>query len=343
MEVWGGNLRMEKHVQVPGLDVWLASRPLGDDQAGGDVYYVSSCAAGRLTRILLADVSGHGEQVACIAGQLRDLMRKNIEVADHRRLVIDMNRQFEAGTQAGTFATAVVVSFFAPTRSLLVCNAGHPAPLVYQRLADRWEYLDRVAAEVQSPRTRFAGLPLGILPHSDYEQRKVRLDRGDAVLCYTDAFIEAQRPDGSFLGTEGLLAIVAAASPFTDGADLMLRLIHLSARPRSTEFESGRRHTGSVSHDGRSLSPSRSVVGAFFVTFSSVVWTLARSSLRVRGCQNGRHRAAAKRPASRPQRRPVRSKNWSDAQVQRGVVFAGRQLPSGEGSRIVVLLDHELP
>jgi serine phosphatase RsbU (regulator of sigma subunit) len=227
MEVWGGNLRIEKHVQVPGLDVWLASRPLGDDQAGGDVYYVSSCAAGRLTRILLADVSGHGEQVACIAGQLRDLMRKNIEVADHRRLVIDMNRQFEAGTQAGTFATAVVVSFFAPTRSLLVCNAGHPAPLVYRRLADRWEYLDRLAAEVQSPRTRYAGLPLGILPHSDYEQRKVRLDRGDAVLCYTDAFIEAQRPDGSFLGTEGLLELVAAASPFTDGADLMLRLIHL--------------------------------------------------------------------------------------------------------------------
>ena len=223
MEVWGGNARIEKHVQVPGLDVWLASQPLGEDEAGGDVYYVSSCAAGRLTRILLADVSGHGEQVAQIADQLRNLMRKNIEVADHRRLVIDMNCQFEAGSQDGTFATAVVASFFAPTRSLLVCNAGHPVPLVYRKAADRWERLDQLAAEVQSPQTRFAGLPLGVVPQSDYEQRKVRLGPGDAVLCYTDAFIEAQRPDGSFLGTEGLLAIVTAASPFNDGADLMLR------------------------------------------------------------------------------------------------------------------------
>jgi hypothetical protein len=93
-------------------------------------------------------------------------------------------------------------------------------------VADRWECLDRLAAEVQAPQTRFAGLPLGVVPQSDYEQRKVRLGRGDAVLCYTDAFIEAQRPDGSFLGTEGLLELVTAASPFNDGADLMSRLIH---------------------------------------------------------------------------------------------------------------------
>ena len=85
----------------------------GRSEAGGDVYYVSSCAAGRLTRILLADVSGHGEQVAHIAAQLRDLMRENIEVTNHHQFVVDMNRQFEAGTQDGTFATAVVASFFA--------------------------------------------------------------------------------------------------------------------------------------------------------------------------------------------------------------------------------------
>jgi serine phosphatase RsbU (regulator of sigma subunit) len=224
-EVWGGNLRIEKCVQVPGLDVWLASQPLGEDEAGGDVYYVSSCAAGRLTRILLADVSGHGERVAQLAGRLRDLIRKNIEVADHGQLVADMNREFEADNPSGTFATAVVFSFFAPTRSLLVCNAGHPPPLAYRRSTGRWEYLDRLAGEVRSPKAQPAGLPLGMLPRTEYEQRKVRLQRGDAVLCCTDALIEAQRRDGSPLGPQGLLELVADGSPLTDGADLIARVI----------------------------------------------------------------------------------------------------------------------
>ena len=225
LEVWGGNLRVEKHVQAPGLDVWLASQPLGDDEAGGDVYYISSCAAGRLARILLADVSGHGERVAHVAGQLRDLMRKNIEVADHRRFVADMNCEFEAGSQSGLFATALVLSFFAPTRSLSVSNAGHPPPLVYRHSTGRWEYLDQSAAEGRSPQAPPTGLPWGIFPHTDYHERKCRLHRDDAVLCFTDAFIEARRTDGSPLGTRGFAELVAAATPYTDGADLMARLL----------------------------------------------------------------------------------------------------------------------
>ena len=41
-------------------------------------YYASSCAAGRITRLLLADVSGHGKSVAAIAADLRLLMRRFI-------------------------------------------------------------------------------------------------------------------------------------------------------------------------------------------------------------------------------------------------------------------------
>ena len=79
MEVWGGNVRVERHFQTPGLDVWISCQPEGQADAGGDVYYLSSCASGRITRILLADVSGHGELVASTAAGLRDLMRKGRE------------------------------------------------------------------------------------------------------------------------------------------------------------------------------------------------------------------------------------------------------------------------
>ena len=60
MEVWGGSQVTSSGVELAGLDVWVYSKPFGEAQRGGDVYYVSSCASGRISRLLLADVSGHG-------------------------------------------------------------------------------------------------------------------------------------------------------------------------------------------------------------------------------------------------------------------------------------------
>jgi len=60
---------------MPGLDAWVSSQPEGHAVAGGDVYYFSSCASGRITRILLADVSGHGELIARTAAGLRQGQR----------------------------------------------------------------------------------------------------------------------------------------------------------------------------------------------------------------------------------------------------------------------------
>jgi len=76
MEVWGGSQLTSSGVELGGLDVWVYSKPFGQAQRGGDVYYVSSCASGRISRLLLADVSGHGKSVASAAADLRTLMRR---------------------------------------------------------------------------------------------------------------------------------------------------------------------------------------------------------------------------------------------------------------------------
>ena len=62
MEVWGGNSPVDRGFATPGLQLWLHSQPYDRAEGGGDVYYVSSCASGRITRLLLADISGHGER-----------------------------------------------------------------------------------------------------------------------------------------------------------------------------------------------------------------------------------------------------------------------------------------
>ena len=64
MEIWGGIEPVERTVATPGLDLWVFSQPFGGDEQGGDVYYVTLCGGGLITRIVVADVSGHGSSVA---------------------------------------------------------------------------------------------------------------------------------------------------------------------------------------------------------------------------------------------------------------------------------------
>ena len=78
-------------VAFGGLDAWVYSKPYGGAQQGGDIYYASSCATGRITRLLLADVSGHGQKVAATAADLRTLMRRFVNRLDQTEFVRLLN------------------------------------------------------------------------------------------------------------------------------------------------------------------------------------------------------------------------------------------------------------
>lgn len=224
MEIWGGNDAVDRGVILAGLDAWVLSRPYADAaNGGGDVHYVSSCATGRITRLLVADVSGHGADVAETARGLRSLMRRYVNYIDQTRFVREMNGQFRAMAQTGRFATALVTTYFGPTGELSICNAGHPPPLLYRARNREWSVLAQAPAAFvraakqpeRAPATQRGGesdgpanIPLGILDMSRYEQFTLRLATGDMVLCYTDSLIEAKNAAGELLGRQGLLDIV---------------------------------------------------------------------------------------------------------------------------------------
>jgi hypothetical protein len=172
MEVWGGNDLVDANVSMPGLDAWVFSKPYEQAQAGGDVYYVSACATGRITRLLVADVAGHGANVRDTAITLRNLMRRYVNHIDQTRFVRSMNEQFAGMSKAGTFATAVVTTFFAPTNMLTLCNAGHPSPLLYRAKRREWSILSN-----RDDSTRdIVNIPLGIEDAADYRQFGASLD-----------------------------------------------------------------------------------------------------------------------------------------------------------------------
>ena len=220
MEVWGGNQLADSGVVMAGLDAWVYSKPFGGADGGGDVYYVSSCATGRITRLLVADVSGHGSSVAQIATTLRTLMRKHVNQIDQSRFVRSMNEQFTALSSAGVFATALVTTFFAPTNQLSLCNAGHPPPLLYRAATKTWDFLEQKARDDEAA----GNIPLGVIDLTDYDQFEVKLKVGDLVLCYTDSLIEARDSNGEMLGQAGLLDLVRSIE-VTDPTQLTAQIL----------------------------------------------------------------------------------------------------------------------
>ena len=74
-ETWAGNDGTSNVALLPGLRVSVHSRPFGPGDAGGDVHYVSVCPSCIVSRIALADVSGHGRAVVSLGAKLRQLMQ----------------------------------------------------------------------------------------------------------------------------------------------------------------------------------------------------------------------------------------------------------------------------
>jgi serine phosphatase RsbU (regulator of sigma subunit) len=205
MEIWGGNSAADSGFSVSGVDAWILSRPYRGHAQGGDIHYVSMCGGAKISRFVIADVAGHGEKVGAVAMRLRGLMKKYINTVKQARFARKLNVEFSRLAAGGTFATALLATYYAPTDHLAMCNAGHPPPLWYRSLTRRWQYLKPDAGV---PAGRASNLPFGIGEPSAYVQFAVPLEKGDLVVLYTDSLWEAVDDHGRPLGDDGLLEMV---------------------------------------------------------------------------------------------------------------------------------------
>lgn len=209
MEVWGGNSATDRSFSMLGLETWIYSRPYQQADGGGDVYYISRCATGRITRLLVADVSGHGAHVAQIGERLRRLMRRHVNHIEQRQFLAEMNREFGEVRHAGGFATAVAASFFSPESRIAITNAGHPPPLIYRRKSQQWAILENDA----SAQGELVDFPLGLLEDTQYGEIRFDAEPGDLLVFYTDSLIESRNAQGDLLGPKGLLQIISQLDP----------------------------------------------------------------------------------------------------------------------------------
>lgn len=205
-ELWGGNRPIHAPVELPGLRGMLFSQPCGGGR-GGDVHYLSVCGSGLLSRACLADVVGHGEAVATVAGEMHALMRRSMNTPDQRRVLRNLNRRLTSiGLDAMT--TAAAVTYYPPSRKLSISYAGHPPGWYYSKASKRWSRLD--VAEQGSPGRLFDG-PLAVDPDADYSRTHLQLALGDRVFLLTDGVLEAPGPGGTQFGAERVEAALQAA------------------------------------------------------------------------------------------------------------------------------------
>jgi len=205
LEVWGGNRRVNHAVELPGLAGWIYSDPVATADLGGDVHYISVCSKGIISRFALADISGHGRSSRVMAQLLRKLIRKHINTWDQSELMRELNESLRNTKKKGEqYATATLFAYCRPTRELVFTNAGHPAALWYHAKTETWDWLESATPCARS----VEGVPLGLIPGTDYVQIAVQLDRNDVLIVYTDGITEASNTQGHFLGTDGLMNIV---------------------------------------------------------------------------------------------------------------------------------------
>ena len=231
MEVTGGRLSCNVQYEMPGLAMQIVSRQSEHGvQGGGEVHYVSSCASGRITRMMLADICGTADVFQRLSCEIRTGLMKNINSIWQNRVVDEMSEQFRSFASQGGFATSSVATFFAPTRSFVMCNIGNPPPIVYRSQRRVWETLHGEVQQVDS-QVEIDGV-FGV---EEYRHINTKLEVGDLFAIYGNGFAQSSFPGGDIVGHDRLVTALQDA-PHTDPEARLRHLIDL-IQNQNTEGE----------------------------------------------------------------------------------------------------------
>jgi len=215
-EIWGGVRNVDLDVCAGGLTASVFSLACSGE-SGGDIYYLSVCGDDRMTRIVLADVRGHGEQVSHISARIYDSLRQNINTLGCTGVLTDLNAAIH-GQGLNALTTATVIGFSLAESRLYFSYAGHSPAYLRRRSGRRWSPL-RLTSESGT-----ANIVLGVLPSMRFDQESTPFSQGDRLFVYTDGVIECTNTDGTQFGSERLLHTLGAA----DGdslADIKRRIV----------------------------------------------------------------------------------------------------------------------
>lgn len=171
--------------------------------------------------VVVCDVAGKGVSAALIMAATRAAIRAEAERATSPAAVLEkVNQLLAESLPSGLFATTFYGVYDIESGILRYASAGHPHPF--------WWNGENVS-EIEN-----YGMPLGLVPGSEYEDVEVRLSPGESVFIYTDGLIEALNPRREMYGFEAAQKNVEQHIRQSVTAD---ELVHFALRDMDTFVE----------------------------------------------------------------------------------------------------------
>ena len=218
MELWAGNERAHRTLELAGLEADVIAIPSGADR-GGDLSAVFSCSD-NIARVVLADCVGHGYVASGVARHVHHLLHKFQDVRDTAGLLASLNDEFtldaEKSKGALRLTTVVTGTFDGGTGEFNFAYAAHPRMLLWR--ASEGKFLELGEG--------MENLPLGFVTGEMYSEQSVQLRPGDMILAFSDGATEVQSPGGEQLTPRGFLRLAEATLAKFTG---LVRLPDLSA------------------------------------------------------------------------------------------------------------------
>jgi serine phosphatase RsbU (regulator of sigma subunit) len=199
MELWAGNERAHRSLELAGLESDVIAVPSGAD-SGGDLSAVFSCSDD-VARVVLADCVGHGYVASGVARHVHHLLHKHQDIRDTAGLLAALNDEFTLANQgqdgALRLTTVVTGTFDGRSGEFNYAYAAHPRMLLWRARESKFLELGE----------GLENFPLGFVTGENYFEQSIRLQVGDMILAFSDGATEVESPEGVQLTHQGFLEL----------------------------------------------------------------------------------------------------------------------------------------
>src|SRR5215212_5919315 len=186
--------------EVPTLEGWQISTYYHPArEVGGDFYDFHLLSEGRLG-LVVGDATGKGVPAALVMSTTCGMLQAISQALDSsssapREVLERANETLLARIPTNMFVTCFYAILDPESGRIRYANAGHDLPYLHRN------------GDAEELRAR--GMPLGLMPGMDYEEKEIILEAGESALFYSDGLVEAHDPKGEMFGFPRLRELVA--------------------------------------------------------------------------------------------------------------------------------------
>jgi serine phosphatase RsbU (regulator of sigma subunit)/predicted ester cyclase len=183
--------------EVPTLEGWqIAPYYQPAREVGGDFYDFFELEDGQIG-LAVGDATGKGVPAALAVTASCSMLRAVAQDSGYSpgEVLGRVNETLVARIPPNMFVTCFYAILDPNSCTLSYANAGYDLPYLWH------------GGDAEELRAR--GMPLGLMPGMEYEEKEIVLQEGDSTLLYTDGLVEAHDPQREMFGFPRLQALVA--------------------------------------------------------------------------------------------------------------------------------------